>query len=77
MALMTLKNVTKAFGRGDTAVNALTPTNLSLEAGEFLALTGPSGSGKTTLLTMMGALQTPTSGQIDPHLLADFLSSKY
>ncbi|KRM73407.1 ABC transporter ATP-binding protein [Secundilactobacillus collinoides] len=64
MALMTLKNVTKAFGRGDTAVNALTPTNLSLEAGEFLALTGPSGSGKTTLLTMMGALQTPTSGQI-------------
>ncbi len=64
MALMTLKDVTKVFGHGDTAVNALTPTTLSVKAGEFLALTGPSGSGKTTLLTMMGALQTPTSGQI-------------
>ncbi|ANZ60042.1 hemin ABC transporter ATP-binding protein [Secundilactobacillus paracollinoides] len=64
MALMTLKKVVKQFGQGDTVVNAVTPTDLSVDAGEFLALTGPSGSGKTTLLTMMGGLQTPTSGQI-------------
>lgn len=67
MPILELKGVTKEYGQGHTLVQALKPTDFSLEAGEFTAIIGPSGSGKTTLLTILGHLQSPTAGQILLH----------
>lgn len=64
MPILELKAVSKEYGQGHTLVQALKPTDFRLEAGEFTAVIGPSGSGKTTLLTILGHLQSPTSGQI-------------
>ncbi|ERL65633.1 ABC transporter ATP-binding protein [Schleiferilactobacillus shenzhenensis] len=64
MGLVDLKQVTKVYGSGHTAVTALHPTDFSLQAGEFATVIGPSGSGKTTLLTIIGSLQQPSSGQV-------------
>ena len=46
-------------------VVAVADVSLTLEPGEFVALTGPSGSGKTSLLSLIGALDRPTSGSIE------------
>ncbi|WP_125607348.1 ABC transporter ATP-binding protein [Lapidilactobacillus bayanensis] len=62
--VLELKQITKTFGKGAAATQAVQPTDLAIAPGEFITLTGPSGSGKTTLLTMMGALQSPTSGAV-------------
>lgn len=62
--LVQLKQVSKVYGSGHTAVVALHPTDFTLHAGEFAAVIGPSGSGKTTLLTIIGNLQQPSDGQI-------------
>lgn len=62
MNLVDLKNVYQDFKDGDETVHALKKTNLSIKAGEFVAIIGPSGSGKSTLLTIMGGLQKPTGG---------------
>jgi putative ABC transport system ATP-binding protein len=59
-----LENVVKTYVRGKQKVEVLHHLNLSVETGEFVALTGPSGSGKTTLLNLIAGLDTPTSGQI-------------
>jgi putative ABC transport system ATP-binding protein len=58
-----LQNVTKSYRVGDQNVHALRGVNLELYAGELLVLLGPSGSGKSTLLNILGALDTPTSGE--------------
>lgn len=58
------KNLSKNYSMGRTIVRALNDVNISIEKGEFLAITGPSGSGKSTLLNMLGLLDTPTEGQI-------------
>jgi putative ABC transport system ATP-binding protein len=63
-AAVELHDVTRSFGRGHTAVVALHPTSLNVEAGEFVAIMGPSGSGKTTLLSLVGGLDRPTGGHI-------------
>jgi len=60
-----VRNVTKRFGDGDTAVTAVRDVSLAIEPGEIVLIMGPSGSGKTTLLSMMGALLRPTAGSID------------
>lgn len=59
-----LVDVEKTYMVGDLKVPAVQGVSLDIEAGSFLALVGPSGSGKTTLLNLIGALDTPTAGNI-------------
>ncbi|OFN33163.1 ABC transporter ATP-binding protein [Corynebacterium sp. HMSC072A04] len=59
-----LKDVTVSYSDGDSHVKALNSVDLTVEAGEFVAVVGPSGSGKSTLLAVAGALTTPDSGQV-------------
>jgi putative ABC transport system ATP-binding protein len=54
----------KYFGQGDALVRAVENVSLEIRRGEMVLIMGPSGSGKTTLLSMLGALLSPTSGQI-------------
>jgi putative ABC transport system ATP-binding protein len=62
--VLRLEGVTKTYGHGHTAVQAVVDATFHTEAGHFLAVVGPSGSGKTTLLAMIGGLLTPTGGRI-------------
>ncbi|MGH9019994.1 MAG: ABC transporter ATP-binding protein [Acidimicrobiales bacterium] len=62
--LYELRGVTRSFAKGGVTVDALRGVDLSIERGEKVALEGPSGSGKTTLLQLLGALDTPTTGEI-------------
>ena len=62
--IVTCQGVTKTFGSGDLAVNALQSVDLQIMPGDFATLAGPSGSGKTTLLNMIGALDRPSSGEV-------------
>ena len=64
MSQYELRDVGKAFNRGSIVINALQGVDLTIEAGEFVALEGPSGSGKTTLLQLLGALDRPSSGRV-------------
>lgn len=64
MNLLEVKNLSKTFGSGNTAVQALRDVSFSVPKGEFIAVVGESGSGKSTLLNMIGGLDTPTSGSI-------------
>jgi len=59
-----LEGVGKRFGTGATAVDALTRIDLTVAAGEFVALIGPSGCGKSTLLRIVGDLIAPTDGAV-------------
>jgi putative ABC transport system ATP-binding protein len=62
--VLSVRALTKTYGSGDTAVDAVRNVDLDVAAGEVLLVMGPSGSGKTTLLLMLGALLRPTSGSI-------------
>lgn len=64
MDLLKVKNISKVYGKGETAVRALKNVSFSVPKGEFVAIIGESGSGKSTLLNMIGALDTPTSGRV-------------
>ena len=64
MTLIQAQGLTKTYGSGDTAVIALDHINLSVNAGEFVAIMGPSGCGKSTLLHLIGGLDKPSSGQV-------------
>ena len=59
---ITLHNVVKTYGSGDTAVHALRGVDMMVAKGEVVGLIGPSGSGKSTLLKCLGAVIEPTSG---------------
>ena len=62
--IVKLNNVSKFYQQGKVTVKAVEDLSLSLNAGDFVALSGPSGSGKTTILNLIGALDEPTSGTV-------------
>ncbi len=64
MNLLEVNAISKTYGTGEAAVNALKNVSFSIPKGEFVAIVGESGSGKSTLLNMIGALDTPTSGKV-------------
>ncbi len=54
----------KSYGQGDSVVAALTDVNFTIESGAFVGIMGESGAGKSTLLSILGAMNTPTTGTL-------------
>jgi len=54
----------KTYSSGSEKIHAVKEVSFTASSGEFIAIVGPSGSGKTTLLAMLGALLTPSQGEI-------------
>ena len=65
MRLLEARDVRKSYGTGDALVEAVRGVDLSIEAGELVALMGPSGCGKSTLLHLCGAMDRATSGRLE------------
>jgi putative ABC transport system ATP-binding protein len=65
LPLLTVTNLTKTYVTGDARVTALAGVSFTLDAGNVVALMGPSGCGKSTLLHLCGAMDRPSSGQIE------------
>jgi putative ABC transport system ATP-binding protein len=63
-AVVTASEVTRRYGEGDTAVDALRGVSLEVAPGQLTAIMGPSGSGKSTLMHILAALDLPTSGYV-------------
>jgi len=63
-AAIRIEGLTKRYGSGETAVDALRGVDMSIAPGEVVGLIGPSGSGKSTLLKCLGAVVEPTAGRI-------------
>jgi putative ABC transport system ATP-binding protein len=61
--LIEIRGVSKRYGTGAATVHALREVDLTIRAGEFVAIMGPSGSGKTTLMNIIGCLDRPTAGE--------------
>ena len=61
-SLIELRDLTKTYGKGDAAFEALKGISLSISTREYVAVMGPSGSGKSTLMNLLGCLDTPTAG---------------
>ncbi|MFA6424467.1 MAG: ABC transporter ATP-binding protein [Candidatus Magasanikbacteria bacterium] len=67
--MIEIKNITKTYNTGAVEFQALKGVSFTIADGEFVAIMGPSGSGKSTLMHILGALDTPTSGEyfLDKH----------
>ena len=63
-SILQVRNASKLYELDGVTVKALVEVNLDIKEGEFVAIVGPSGSGKSTLMHLIGALDTPTSGNI-------------
>jgi len=63
-AVVTARDVTRRYGEGDTAVDALRGVTLDVGRGKLTAVMGPSGSGKSTLMHILAGLDRPTSGEV-------------
>ncbi len=64
MDILQIENLSKVYGKGETAVKALDDVSFSVKKGEFVVIIGPSGSGKSTLLHLLGGVDRPTSGNV-------------
>lgn len=64
MEMLKIANLSKVYGKGETAVKALDNVSFSVHKGEFVAIIGPSGSGKSTLLHLLGGVDRPTGGEV-------------
>ena len=60
--IIRLEKIAKVYGKGETAVHALSEVNLTVAKGEYCAIMGASGSGKSTMMNIIGCLDRPTSG---------------
>jgi putative ABC transport system ATP-binding protein len=63
-AVVTARDVTRCYGEGATAVNALRSVSLDIAEGQLTAVMGPSGSGKSTLMHILAGLDKPSSGEV-------------
>jgi putative ABC transport system ATP-binding protein len=64
MEILRVENLSKVYGKGETAVKALDNVSFSINKGDFVAVIGPSGSGKSTLMHILGGVDIPTSGKV-------------
>ena len=64
MEFLTVEDLCKSYGKGETQVNALDHVSFSVPKGQMAAIIGPSGSGKSTLLHILGGVDRPTSGKV-------------
>lgn len=64
MEILRCEGVSKIYGNGENQVRALDGIDLSVEAGEFVAVVGASGSGKSTLLHILGSVEQPSQGKV-------------
>lgn len=64
MEILKVENLSKVYGKGNTAVKALDDVSFSVNKGEFVAIVGTSGSGKSTLLHLIGGVDKPTAGNV-------------
>lgn len=64
MAVLEVKELTKIYGQGETAVTALDHVSFQVKKGEFVAVVGASGSGKSTMMNLIGGIDRPTSGSV-------------
>ena len=63
-AVVSARDLTRRYGEGDTAVDALRGISLDVPKGQLTAVMGPSGSGKSTLMHILAGLDKPTSGEV-------------
>ena len=87
MPFLSVTDLNKFAGSGESRFHILKNINLHFEHGEFVAIVGPSGSGKSTLMNILGCLDAPTSGsysvegletgQMNPDQLAELRSNKF